>query len=123
MQHATADLDKTAARENDLFLLGRIARGDGKALADLFDERAPAILGVLCRVLAREEAETVLQEVFTEVWKEASNFHPNGTSPFGWMLLLARSRAADRLRARRQAARPPPAVLSLPMLTGFPVKS
>src|SRR4051812_41354612 len=100
MQYAGTNLDKTVAREKDLFLLGRVARGDGQALGELFDERAPAILGVLSKVLTREEAEEVLQEVFTVVWKEAPNFRPNGTSPFGWMLLLARSRAADRLRAR-----------------------
>ena len=91
------------AKERDLFLLGRIARGDGKALADLFEDRAPAILGILARVLGREEAEDVLQEVFAQVWKEASGFHPNGTSPFGWMLLLARARAVDRLRDRLPA--------------------
>ena len=88
-------------KERDLFLLGRIAQGDGKALADLFDNRAPAILGILTRVLGPEEAEDALQEVFAQVWREASGFHPNGTSPFGWMLLLARARAADRLHSRK----------------------
>ena len=100
---AGKNIDKET-KERDLFLLGRIARGDGKALADLFEDRAPAILGILTRVLGREEAEDVLQEVFAQVWKEASGFHPNGTSPFGWMLLLARARAANRLRGRLPAS-------------------
>ena len=83
----------------DLFLLGQIARREEAAFCELFDQRAPAILGVLSRVLDRTQAEEVLLEVFTEVWEEASRFHPNGTSPFSWMLQLARKRAAERLRA------------------------
>ena len=92
-------LDKEA-KERDLFLLGRVAQGDGKALSDLFDHRAPAILGILVRVLGREDAEEVLQEVFAQVWRGARDFHPNGTSPFGWMLLLARDRVRSRLSGR-----------------------
>lgn len=87
-------------RGRDLFLLGRVARGNGEALGELFDQRAPAILGILSRVLGREEAEEVLQDVFADIWKQAAGFHPNGTSPFSWMLQLARARAADRLRAK-----------------------
>jgi RNA polymerase sigma-70 factor, ECF subfamily len=56
---------------------------------------------VLSRVLDKDQAEEVLLEVFAEVWEEASRFHPNGTSPFSWMLQLARKRAAERLRAAK----------------------
>lgn len=87
--------------DRDLFLLGQIALQEQAALSELFDQRAPAILGVLSRVLDRAQAEEVLLEVFAEVWKEASRFHPNGTSPFSWMLGLARDRAAERLRRAR----------------------
>lgn len=68
-------------------------------MEELFNERAAAILGVLTCVLNPEDAEEVLQEVFAHVWKDAASFQPNGMSPFGWMLLLARSRAVERLRS------------------------
>ena len=87
----------------DLFLLGQIARQEQAAFSELFDQRAPAILGVLSRVLDKAQAEVVLLEVFAEVWKEASRFHPNGTSPFSWMLQLARKGAVEHLRVGGRA--------------------
>lgn len=95
----------------DLSLLSRIALREESAFCELFDWRAPAILGVLSRVLDPAQAEEVLLEVFAEVWEEAPGFHANGTNPFSWMLQLARGRAAERLRAarRRAADSSPPA--------------
>ncbi len=95
-------MNNDPTQHRDLFLLGQIARREEAAFCELFDQRAPAILGVLSRLLDKAQAEEVLLEVFAEVWEEASRFHPNGTSPFSWMLQLARNRAAERLRATRR---------------------
>jgi RNA polymerase sigma-70 factor (ECF subfamily) len=93
-------LDRPSAEQRDQLLWERTARKDEASFCELFDRRAPAILGVLCKLLSRSEAEEVLQEVFRDVWKEAASFSPNGTSPFAWILLRARARACDRLRSR-----------------------
>ena len=56
---------------------------------------------------SREEAEDVLQEVFLQVWRRASDFDPQRGRPFTWLVTLARSRAIDRLRqlgSRERAA-------------------
>jgi RNA polymerase sigma-70 factor, ECF subfamily len=100
-------LNNDPAYSKDLFLLGQIARREEAAFCELFDQRAPAILGVLSRLLDKAQAEEVLIEVFAEVWEEAPRFHPNGTSPFSWMLQLARDRAAERLRSARRVSDPP----------------
>lgn len=92
-------LDNNPALQRDLFLLGRIIQRDEVALGQWFDERAPAVLGVLCQFLDKPAAEEVLVEVFGDIWAEAPRFTPNGTSPFSWMLQVARARAATRLRA------------------------
>lgn len=94
-------LDNDAALQQDLLLLGRIIQRDEVSLGKLFDERGPAILGVLCQFLDRPAAEEVLVEVFGDIWAEAPRFTPNGTSPFSWMLQMARTRAAKRLRGKR----------------------
>src|SRR5260370_38435698 len=51
------------------------------------------------------EAGEVLQEVFLFVWRAAATFDPARGSVLAWLLLATRSRAIDRLRTRRPAAR------------------
>lgn len=91
--------------QDDAELVRRIADGDGDALARLFDLHSPVALGLLSRMLgARGEAEEVLQEAFLQVWTQADRYDPARSSARGWVLMLARSRALDRLR-RREARR------------------
>ena len=89
-------------QRREVHLLGRVAAGDGEAFAELFDRQSPLVLGALIRVLrSRAEAEEVLQEVFLQVWRDARRYVPERASPRGWLLMLARSRALDRLRSRQ----------------------
>ncbi len=92
--------------EIDLDLLREIGAGSGTALGRLYDRHASLVLGLLCRMLSdRNEAEEVLQEVFLQVWRDARRYDPQRSSPRGWLLLIARSRALDRYRgttARRR---------------------
>lgn len=91
--------------EDDAELVRRIAEGDGEALARLFDLHSPVVLGLLTRMLGgRSEAEEVLQEAFLQVWTQADRYDPSRSSARGWLLMLARSRALDRMR-RRDARR------------------
>jgi RNA polymerase sigma-70 factor, ECF subfamily len=86
-------------------LIHRIASGDGEALTRLFDLHSSVALGLLVRILGdRAEAEEVLQEVFLQVWTQADRYDSARSTPRGWLLMLARSRALDRLR-RRDARR------------------
>ena len=91
---------------NETDLLRRIATGDGEALSRLFELHSPVVLGLLVRMLgARAEAEEVLQEVFLQVWMQADRYEESRSSPRGWILMLARSRALDRLRRRSSQQR------------------
>jgi RNA polymerase sigma-70 factor (ECF subfamily) len=91
---------------HDRRLLARVAGGDRDAFAALFDRHSPVVLGVLARMLRdRAEAEEVLQEAFLQAWQEAAGYRPEGASPRGWLLMLARSRAIDRLRSGRARQR------------------
>jgi RNA polymerase sigma-70 factor (ECF subfamily) len=84
----------------DLDLLREIAAGSGEALGLFYDRHASMALGLLCRILGdRNEAEEVLQEAFLQVWRDARRYDPDRSSPRGWLLLIARSRALDRHRA------------------------
>ncbi len=91
---------------SDAPLLERIARGDADALGVLYDRHAPRVLGLTARILSdRDEAEDVLQEVFLQIWRAPERFNASRGSVLTWLLVLARSRAIDRLRALRRRGR------------------
>jgi RNA polymerase sigma-70 factor (ECF subfamily) len=95
---------------SDLHLLSRIASGDAGAFAAFYDRHAPVVLGLLVKMLGRRaDAEDVLQETFWQVWRQAARYDPARSSPQGWLVLLARSRALDSLRRRRPAGEAPDA--------------
>ncbi len=85
-----------------------MAGGDAEALAALYDRYSPVVMALFVRMLgSRAEAEDLLQEVFIEAWRRAGSFDRARGSAATWLLVLARSRALDRLRsgARRRAGR------------------
>ena len=99
------------AREEDLAgLIGRVARGDQAALAALYDKTSSLVYGLALRILRDPfAAEDVTIEVYTQVFRLASNYAWGRGTPSAWLLVLARSRAIDRLRVesqRRERERP-----------------
>lgn len=90
----------------DIQIMGRVASGDREAFSVLFERHAPLVLGVLTRMLRRrDEAEEVLQEAFLQAWDRADTYNPQRATPRGWLLLISRSRAIDRIRSRTSRSR------------------
>jgi RNA polymerase sigma-70 factor (ECF subfamily) len=84
--------------------LTRISRGENAALEKLYHRTSAKLFGVCLRILTdRAEAEDVLQEVYLTVWNKAAQFDAErGPSPITWLVSIARNRALDRLRAKKQ---------------------
>jgi RNA polymerase sigma factor (sigma-70 family) len=82
----------------------RIARGERKALEALYRLTSAKLFAICTRILNdRAEAEDVLQEVYLTIWNKAAQFDvERGLSPMTWLISIARNRALDRLRAKRQ---------------------
>lgn len=87
-------------RERLSAVLASVAKGDEAAFADLYDETAPRVHGLVLRVLRNPaQAEEVTQEVYLEIWRRASRYDPQRGSPFAWLMTLAHRRAVDRVRS------------------------
>lgn len=96
--NATADADRA--------LVARIDARDADALGLLYDRHAARLMGLAQRIVGDTgEAEEVLQELFLWVWRSAASFDASRGTVIAWLLVATRSRAIDRVRARRPAAR------------------
>jgi len=86
-----------------VWLLGAVAKGDAAAFERLYDATRSKLYGVLLRILGRPElAEDVMQETYLKVWKMADKFDPAQASPITWMVAIARNRAIDIVRKRKE---------------------
>lgn len=87
-------------------LMARVEARDADALAELYDRHAARLLGLARRILGGGgEAEEVLQDVFLFAWRASASYDAARGSVLTWMLIAARSRAIDRLRARQSGPR------------------
>ena len=83
----------------DAALVKRIVARDESALAALYDRYAGMLSSVLNRILRdTQAAEEILQDIFYQLWRTASQFDPSRGSLPGWLLVIARNRAISRLR-------------------------
>ncbi|MDX2162710.1 MAG: sigma-70 family RNA polymerase sigma factor [bacterium] len=85
----------TPQPDPDLPLIQAIARGDGRALTELYTRHGANVLNYLTSYLDdRQLAEEVLQDVMMAVWKHAGSFR--GESKVRtWLLTIARNRAIN----------------------------
>jgi len=111
----------------DADLVQQMARGEDRALGQLYDRFGAVLYAVAFRVVGQAaDAEEVVMEAFAQAWRDAPRFDAARGSVPAWLTVMARSRALDLVRARsrrtratdsaaRDAADTAPA-----MSTGFP---
>jgi RNA polymerase sigma-70 factor, ECF subfamily len=75
------------------------------AFSDAYRKHRQLAFSAAQRVLGDPAAaEDVVQDVFTALWRDPSKFDPRRGSLSGYVAMMARSRAVDRVRSRNAGA-------------------
>ncbi|MBA8792490.1 RNA polymerase sigma-70 factor (ECF subfamily) [Friedmanniella endophytica] len=95
------DMDPRAAFNRRLeALVADVSDGDEGAFAELYDATNARMYGVILRTLrAVDHAHEVAQELYLEVWRQASRYQRARGSVITWMTVMAHRRAVDRVRS------------------------
>ena len=82
-------------------LVAALQRKDRSAFEYLYDHYSGALLGVISRIIKKEElAEEILQDVFLKVWDRIDTYDAARGKLFTWMLNIARNQAIDKTRSK-----------------------
>ena len=85
-------------------LLERVARGDLAAFDAFYGQLSAAVYGIARRVVRDPaRAEEVTQEVFLDVWRQATRFDRERGKARTWVLTMAHRRAVDAVRSSEAA--------------------
>jgi len=107
--------DDQQAAISDLLL--RSAQGDQAAFATLYKTTSSKLFAVLMAKLRDYDlAVEILQQTYVTIWDKASLFDPERGQPLAWLIVIARNRAIDALRARARQPDFEPVSESLPDL-------
>ena len=80
--------------------MARCATADQPAFRELYDLTNRRVYGIVLKVLrSPDQAQEVSQEVYVEVWKQASTYKAEKGSVIAWMATMAHRRAVDRVRS------------------------
>jgi RNA polymerase sigma-70 factor (ECF subfamily) len=82
-------------------ILQRVAEGDGEAVKACIDTYGSLVWSLARRGMPdRDDAEDLVQEIFTEIWKTAGRFDPDRGTEATFVAMIARRRIIDRTRRR-----------------------
>ncbi|MBC8162423.1 MAG: sigma-70 family RNA polymerase sigma factor [Roseiflexaceae bacterium] len=94
------------AQLRDDELLALVVRRQEEALGALYDRYGRLVYAIALRITGdRQTTEEVVQDVFQNVWQSAAGFQAGVGSVSSWLMSIARHRAIDATRSRRERAR------------------
>ena len=90
----------------DAALVRGLLRKDVNAFEQIYDRHSRIVYSLVLRILQQSaSAEEVVQDVFLQLWRNASRYDPARGPFLPWLLTLARNRALDHLRLKSERQR------------------
>jgi RNA polymerase sigma-70 factor (ECF subfamily) len=90
----------------DAALVHRLLHQDVNAFEQLYDRHSRIVYSLVLRILQQTQtAEEVVQDVFLQVWRNASQYQESRGPFVPWLLTMARNRALDTLRLKSERQR------------------
>jgi len=90
----------------DAKLVHLLLQRDMRAFEQLYDRHCRLVYGLVLRVVQQAgTAEEVVQDVFLQLWRNASQFDTSRGPFLPWLLTMARNRALDTLRLKSERQR------------------
>ena len=91
---------------SDAALVHRLLQRDVSAFEQLYDRHSRIVYAMVLRILQQTStAEEVVQDVFLQLWRNASRYQSARGAFVPWLLTLARNRALDHLRLKSERQR------------------
>jgi RNA polymerase sigma-70 factor (ECF subfamily) len=86
-------------------LVERMRSGQERALEELYESTVGKLYALASAILrSAEDTEEIVCETYAYAWANAARFDASRANALGWLLMLCRSRALDRLRQLRANA-------------------
>jgi RNA polymerase sigma-70 factor, ECF subfamily len=95
-ENALEDDERTLRR-----LVARAKAGDRDAMRELYVQLAPGVRTYVSRIVERDDADDVTQQVFAKLLTELWRYQPREVPFRAWVLRVARNVAIDHLRRAR----------------------
>jgi RNA polymerase sigma-70 factor, ECF subfamily len=88
---------------SDKELIAAMSGGDQQALGVFYDRWAARVNGLAIMLLKDpREAEEVTEDTFWQAWRQSPSFDASRGAAGSWLMMIARSRSLDRIRARKR---------------------
>jgi RNA polymerase sigma-70 factor (ECF subfamily) len=90
----------------DAALVQQVLRRDMRAFEQLYDRHCRLVYGLVFRIVQQAgTAEELVQDVFLQLWRNASLYDASRGPFLPWLLTMARNRALDNLRLKSERQR------------------
>ena len=90
----------------DAALVQRLLQRDLSAFEELYERHSRIVYGLVLRIVQQAStAEEVVQDIFLQLWRNASQYDISRGPFLPWLLTLARNRALDQLRLKSERQR------------------